>query len=96
VFNDIETLARARFDPAYVAPQPESFAFGGLSWPYDEADVFELWLQWEEHGVMPEPGGYFDQPPEWREAIHWCRRMFGFFRYEVEKEVAARKPPANA
>jgi hypothetical protein len=88
----VEGLVRSKVDPAYSAPTPDPFDFGGLAWPYDEADCFELWLQWEEHGVMPEPGGYFDQPPEWRAMIHAMRRIYNVLHYQVEQEVKARKP----
>jgi hypothetical protein len=42
---------------------------------------------------MPEPGGYFDQPPEWRDAITWCRRIYNARAYQIDKEVKARTPP---
>jgi hypothetical protein len=61
-----------------------------FSWDYDAADLFEMWVQYEENGVMAVAGGYLDQPPEWREMIHTLRRTYGVLRFQVEQQVKAR------
>ena len=81
-----------RIDPDYKPDAPDTYQFGGFAWPYDEANLLELWLKWEENAFMPEPGGFFDQAPEWHQMIHTMRRMYGILRHKIEIQVKARHP----
>lgn len=81
-----------RVDPDYKPPPPDALDFGGFDWPYDEANLLELWLKWEDNAFMPCAGDYFDQPPEWHQMIREIRRIYGVLRYKVELQVKARHP----
>lgn len=84
---------RSKHDPDYEPDPPEAYDFSGFDWGYDSADLFEMWVQWEENGVMAVAGGYLDQPPEWRDMIHTFRRIYGIMRHKVEIQVKGRNPP---
>lgn len=86
----MEHYVRMRIDPDYEPPTPRQFELSGFDWPYDDFNLFELWLKWEENSYMPFAGGYFDQPPEWHQMIQVMRRVFSVMRYLVEKQVKAR------
>lgn len=93
MFGDLEHIARLRLhDPDYKPPAPSGYDFGGFDLPYDSANLLELWLKWEENAFMPEPGGFFDQPPEWHEMIHVMRRMYNIIAHQVELKIRARHP----
>ena len=91
MFTDLEHIARMRIhDPDYKPPRPDPYDFGGFEWPYDEANLLELWLKWEDNAFMPDPGGFFDQAPEWHRMIHQMRRVYGIIRYQAELKVNAK------
>ncbi len=70
-------------------PEPDDWDFTGLYIPTD--DAFELWQQWEHSGVMPEPGGYFDQPHWWRHLVHAFRRIYQIKAWQVRAELRDRR-----
>lgn len=88
----MEQYVRSRFDPDYVPAAPKPFELSGFDWPYDQFNLFELWLKWEEDSYMPCEGDYFDQPPEWHQMIKTFRPIFSIMRHKVEIQVKARHP----
>ncbi len=54
------------------------------------ADAYELWLKWEEHGFMPDPGGYWDQHANWRRMIHHYRALYEAVAWNVRVELDER------
>ncbi len=89
----MERYARSKHDPDYVPSRPDPYDFSGFDWPYDAADLFEMWIQYEENGVLAVAGGYMDQPPEWREMIRALRRVYGLLVHQIKLQVKGRKPP---
>ncbi len=88
LIDDVEHLVRLVYDPDYE-PEVPDFELSGLHYPQREG--WALWRAWEDHGVMPYAGGYFDQPPEWRRMIETFQAVYGVIVNEVRREVDGRK-----
>ncbi len=90
VVDDMYQLARSRLDLKWEPPEPEAdqICYEGDWMPHE--DAYELWLKWEEHAFMPEPGGYWDQHPHWRAMIHTFRRLYQAVSWNVRYELKLR------
>jgi hypothetical protein len=44
--------------------------------PYSYALSVDLWLAWKQHHIMPNPGGYLQQPRKWMALIHRLNREY--------------------
>lgn len=90
VIDDMHALAWSRLDIQWTPPEPEfdSAAYVGDWMPH--ADAWELWLKWEEHAFMPDPGGYWDQHPLWRAMIHSYRRLYRGVSWNVRMAITER------
>lgn len=51
-----------------------------VSLPYSFEICLDLWRAWQDFGVMPVSGGYFDQPRAWRRMIQLFNARFDVAR----------------
>jgi len=72
----------------HTPPLPKDFDFAGFWQP--RASVMRQWRMWNDHGIMPFEGGYYDQPPEWRYDMESCDAIYGYWVAHIRKEVKDR------
>lgn len=77
---------RIRLDLRVDKPRPQKFGFSGFHLPLPAEDVFELWVQYDKHGVLMHGGGWYDQPAEYRHDMKLFDAMAGYYYASYRKD----------